>query len=216
MTGYVIAINNIGAVLTTAISSLYPVLAMILSIIILKEKVGKIQLFGICLCIIGMFLLSFTNKEKIIFNNIYLGVIGAIICCIGWGLESIIVGYGMKEEKITDEQILTIRQITSAICYAILVIKFLVEGNQVIDIINSKIYLIILASICGTISYLFYYKSIEKIGVSKALPLNITYVIWSIFFSYILLNNKIEITNILIICLIIVGIIISEKNKNFE
>lgn len=57
---------------------------------------------------------------------------------------------------------------------------------------------ILLAGIFGTLSYLQYYKSIETIGASKAMPLNITYTAWVILFSFIILGEKVGLINILL------------------
>ena len=41
----------------------------------------------------------------------------------------------------------------------------------------------IIAGFFATVSYLFYYKAINKIGAAKAMALNVTYVAWGIVFS---------------------------------
>ena len=45
------------------------------------------------------------------------------------------------------------------------------------------------AALFATVSYLFYYKAIGKIGASKAMALNVTYTAWAILFGAVLLND---------------------------
>ena len=42
---------------------------------------------------------------------------------------------------------------------------------------------IAIAGLFATVSYLFYYKAIAKIGASKAMALNITYTAWAMIFG---------------------------------
>ncbi len=48
---------------------------------------------------------------------------------------------------------------------------------------------IAVAALCATVSYLFYYKTIAKVGASKAMALNITYTAWAIAFTVIILRD---------------------------
>ena len=48
---------------------------------------------------------------------------------------------------------------------------------------------IAVAAFFATISYLFYYKAIARVGTAKAMGLNITYTAWAIFFSVVLLRD---------------------------
>ncbi|MDQ9830193.1 hypothetical protein RFX70_15425, partial [Acinetobacter baumannii] len=55
--------------------------------------------------------------------------------------------------------------------------------------ISQETGIILISALFGTASYLCYYKTIGKIGASKAMALNITYSAWSIVFSIVLLHT---------------------------
>ncbi|MFM1580592.1 DMT family transporter [Helcococcus bovis] len=210
MSGYVIAINNIGPGLTSIISSIYPAVGVLFSIIFLKEKVKPIQLFGLTISILGVIFLSYQANGEFSEGNSFLGFIAGVVCCVGWASEAVIVGYGMKDEGISDENALFIRQISSSLFYGVVILIFLGAWKFTFSTLytNSILY-VLLAGIFGTMSYLMYYKAINKIGASKAMPLNITYTAWAVFFSYIILKQSITLYSIILGIVIILGSILS-------
>ncbi|MFM1515486.1 DMT family transporter [Helcococcus ovis] len=210
MSGYVIAINNIGPGLTSIISSIYPAVGVIFSIIFLKEKVKPIQIFGLILSILGVIFLSYQANKDFAGGNLILGFVAGIVCCLGWASEAVIVGYGMKDEGISDENALFIRQISSSIFYGVVILTFLGAWKFTFsNIYTSSTLYVLIAGVFGTMSYLMYYRAINKIGASKAMPLNITYTAWSVFFSFIILKQSITLYSIILGLIIILGSIIS-------
>lgn len=73
------------------IISLYPILTILLSIIILKETANKRQYFGIFIALSAIFLLSTSDSEDFISKS-YLWLILAAIVFIMWGIQA----YAMK------------------------------------------------------------------------------------------------------------------------
>ena len=63
MTGYVIAINNIGAGYTAIISAFYPAVGAILSFIILKERMNAKQLIAFA-CALGGIVATHDNEDR--------------------------------------------------------------------------------------------------------------------------------------------------------
>lgn len=220
MSGYVIAIKYIGPAYTAIISSLYPALGAFLSYIFLKEKMSKIQIFGLLASIGGIIVLGYAPDNTQI-TNFALGFACAILCCVGWASEAVICAYGLKDPNITDEQALQIRQLSSALFYGIVIINVIKGWDFTFRIIpTSSAGIVLLAALFGTASYLFYYRSIFKIGASKSMALNITYVAWSIAFSTILLRTLPDLKSIICGFIIIGGSLIAanglptKKQKN--
>ena len=95
--------------------------------------------------------------------------------------------------KIKNEYALLIRQTTSALIYAIVILPTLNGWKFTLNLFkngNSMLFMIIaIAALCATVSYLFYYKAIATVGAAKAMALNITYTAWSIIFTVILTKN---------------------------
>ena len=123
MTGYVIAINNIGAGYTAIISAFYPAVGAILSFIILKERMNVKQLVAfVCALggIVAMGVLSLTDAETV--GDPVIGLVGAAACVLGWGSEAVLCGWGMRDDAVDNETALQIRETTSALVYAIVVL----------------------------------------------------------------------------------------------
>lgn len=208
MTGYLLAIKYIGPAYTAIISALYPAVGAFLSFIFLKEKMKPSAIFGLLLSISGIIILGYVPGGEV--NNLALGFLFAIMCVVGWASEAVICAYGMKEEEITPEQSLQVRQLTSAIAYGFLIIP-IVKGIKFTSSIVPTVAtpLIILTALAGTASYVCYYKGIHKIGATKAMSLNITYSAWSIVFGIILLGNSIDLKSIICCVIIMLGSIMA-------
>lgn len=204
MTGYVLSISYIGAAYTAIISALFPGVGALLSYIFLKEKMKGYQLAGLTVSILGVIALGYSpgGNES---TNILLGFLFALMCVIGWASEAVIIAYGLKTQEISDRLALQIRQLTSAIFYGAIIIPVVGGWSFTVSILPTKTAaIILLATLFGTASYLFYYKAINKIGASKAMALNITYSAWSIVFGAVILNEEVSLRSV-IYALIIVG-----------
>lgn len=213
MTGYLLAIKYIGSAYTAIISSLYPAVGALLSYIFLKEKMKPISIIGLFLSISGIIILGYTPGGKV--ENIALGFIFAIICVVGWSSEAVICAYGMKNDEVTPEQSLQIRQLTSAIIYGGLIIPIIKGIKFTLAVVpSSATGLIILTALAGTSSYVFYYKGIHKIGATRAMSLNITYSAWAIFLGLILLGNNIDLKSIICCIIIMIGSVMAAGDLN--
>ncbi|MGL4741196.1 MAG: DMT family transporter [Sarcina sp.] len=206
MTGYYLAMKHMGASNTAAISAIYPAFGAILAALVLKEKVNKKAWLGIILMILGIGLLGFTGEAGS-FNLIGFGC--AMLTVVGWGSECVVCAYGMKDDEINPEQALQLRQLTSAIFYGIIILPIMkaVPLLKEIVIASDVMWLLVFISIAGTISYLCYYGAINQIGPTKAMSINITYVIWSMIIDGFILGNTITAKMIMCAILIIIGCI---------
>lgn len=209
MTGYVLSIKYIGAAYTAIISALFPAVGAFLSYLLLKEKMKSYQMIGLAVSIIGVIILGYSPEGSEV-SNVLIGFIFALLCVLGWASEAVIIAYGLRDASVSDEQALQIRQLTSAIFYGIIILPILKGWNITLGIAQTSTSLIILASaLFGTMSYLFYYKAISKIGASKTMALNITYCAWAMVFGNLLLNETIAIKEIICAILIIGGSIVA-------
>lgn len=207
MTGYLLSINLIGPSYTAIISSLYPAVGAILSYFLLKERINKKAWLGLLCAVIGVILLGYEPGESSI--NIA-GFLCAFLCVFGWGSECVVCAYGMKDEIVTSEYALQIRQLTSAITYGLILIPIIGGGLGLsIEVLKDKaIFWIAATAFTGTVSYLCYYNAIYKIGPTRAMGINITYVVWSIIFDKLFLTrgfNLIQDIKVLACALLVIG-----------
>ena len=209
MSGYVFAINQIGPAYTTAITAFFPAYGALAAQVFLKERMKGYQWFGLAACLIAVAVLGF-NPDETVPGNWALGVIGALVCVFGWGTEAVVISYALHFGEADDESCLQIRQTTSAVFYMIIILPLLGGWGCAIDaLVSDAMPWIALAALFGTVSYLFYYKAIDRIGAAKSMALNISYSGWAIPLSAILLASMPTPTGIVCALVIIVGAIVA-------
>ena len=214
MSGYVFAINQIGAAYTTAITAFFPAYGALVAHIFLKERMRPYQWAGLAVCLVAVAALSFTPDETVS-GDWFLGVIGALVCVFGWGTEAVIISYALRFGEADDECCLQIRQTTSAVVYMVIILPFLGGWGCAIDAFASDAMpIIFVAAVIGTASYLCYYKAIDRIGAAKSMALNISYSGWAIPISFVLLGTLPTPFGIVCALVIIVGAIVAATDLN--
>ena len=206
MTGYVLAVNYMGASIGAVASAVFPAIGAALAFIFLKEKMQWYRWVFLIMTLLGVYGLSYSPEVNI--KNFWLGICGALMCAFGWGIEAVILAKCMKDPDIKDEYALQIRQTTSAVVNGIIILPILGGWNFTVGLFkketSSVILLIAFAALFATVSYLFYYKAINKIGASKAMALNVSYSAWAIVFTVIILRDFSVLTPTTIVCGLIV------------
>ncbi|MGN0172117.1 MAG: DMT family transporter [Acutalibacteraceae bacterium] len=191
MTGYVMAVNYMGASVGAVASAVYPAIGTLLSCIFLKEKVKWYQWIFLILTLFGVYGLSYS--PNLCLENVWLGLLGVCMCAFGWGIEAVIVAKCFKNSTIKREVALNTRQTVSALIYGLIILPLLDGIPFTLRLLTNNteplVPTIAAAALCATVSYLFYYKAIAKIGAAKAMALNITYTAWAIVFTVILLGD---------------------------
>ena len=214
MTGYLLAVKMIGPSYTAIISSLYPAVGAILSYFILKEKLNKKAWVGLIFAIAGVTVLGYSSGET---GTSIVGFLCAFLCVIGWGSECVICAYGMKGDEVSSEFALQIRQLTSAIVYGVLIVPIVGGIGLSLEVLRTNvIWWIAATAFSGTVSYLFYYNAIYRIGPTRAMGINITYVVWSIVFDKFINGTEISIRTILCSLMVIAGVYFVAKEPDLE
>ena len=206
MTGYVLAVNYMGASVGAIASAIFPAIGSVLAFFFLKEKMKWHQWLFLLITLAGVYGLSYSPNLDI--TNFWLGLVGALMCSFGWGIEAVILAKCLKDPEVTDEYALQIRQTTSALTYGIIILPILGGWGFTANLFTSGtgwlLPTIALAALFATVSYLFYYKAIAQIGASKAMALNVTYTAWAILFTVIILRDLSVLSPVTIICAIVV------------
>ena len=206
MTGYVMAVNYMGASIGAVASAIFPAIGSVLAYLFLKEKMKWYQWVFLLFTILGVYGLSYSPDLAV--SNFLLGLLGALMCAFGWGIEAVILAKCLKDAEITDEYALQIRQTTSALTYGVIILPVLGGWGFTVDLFTSGtgwlLPTIAVAALFATVSYLFYYKAIAQIGASKAMALNVTYSAWAIVFTALILRDFSVLTPLTIACALVV------------
>lgn len=200
MTGYVMCVNYMGASIGAVASAIFPAIGSVLAFFFLKEKMKWHQWLFLLATLAGVYGLSYSPDLQI--SSFWLGLVGALMCSFGWGIEAVILAKSLTDPEVTDEYALQIRQTTSALTYGIIILPvlgLLGDGGLfgawqfTVSLFVDTGWLfptIAIAGLFATVSYLFYYKAIAQIGASKAMALNVTYTAWAIVFTAIMAALK--------------------------
>ncbi|MBU4690500.1 DMT family transporter [Mycoplasma sp. ES3157-GEN-MYC] len=184
MTMYILAIKEIGVGQTSSISICYVILASVLGFIFLKQKTSKNGLMGIVIafiCVLTFGILQIETK-----THSFKGYIFAILCVVGWGMEAFLSSISMDRD-IDPQVSIMIRHIVSAIVLGCIIAPATNSYSEnVTQLLNYKnIWVIIAASFFGAISFICYYFSINKLGISLAVGLNISYSAFAVILEVI-------------------------------
>lgn len=189
MTGYVTAINNIGAGYTAIISSFYPAFGTVMAVLLLKEKMTWKQVLALLVALAGIITMGYLSADTEVVGDPVVGLAGALICVVGWGSEAVLCAWGMRDDAVDNETALQIRETTSALVYCVVVLPMFGAWMFTVSAFPSMATgIVALAGLAGAASYLFYYKGIATIGAAKGMALNISYSAWAVLFGVILLG----------------------------
>ena len=213
MTGYVIAINNIGAGYTAIISSFYPAFGTVMAVLLLKEKMTWKQVIALMVALGGIVAMGMLSMDSTVPGNPVVGLIAAAACVIGWGSEAVLCAWGMRDDAVDNETALHIRETTSALVYAIVVLPLFGAWAFTAHAFPSLATgVVALAGLAGAVSYLFYYKAIGRIGAAKGMALNISYSAWAVLFGLILLGSVPGVVQIICCVAILCGTVLAASD----
>ena len=122
MTGYVIAINNIGAGYTAIISSFYPAFGTLMAVLLLKEKITPGRVVALIVALAGIIAMGYLSADTTVTGDPIIGLLGALAAVFGWGSEAVLCAWGMRDDAVDNETALQIRETTSALVYLIVVL----------------------------------------------------------------------------------------------
>ncbi|BDR55408.1 choline transporter [Bombiscardovia apis] len=187
MTGYVVAINNIGPGYTAIISSLYPAFGALLAFILLKERMSVQQLASLATAVLAVMAMGWFSAPSSQQGSVFWGIAGASLTVLGWGSEAVLCDWGMRAGDVDNETAIQIRETVSALAYLGLVLPlFKALPFAAVAVPSLATLIVALAALAGAASYLFYYKAIDAIGAAPAMALNISYSAWAVIFGLVL------------------------------
>ncbi|MFH0884660.1 MAG: EamA family transporter [Candidatus Micrarchaeota archaeon] len=74
---------------------------------------------------------------------------------------------------------------------------------------NKALLFILLSGIAGALSWMFYFLALQKGTVAQVAPIDRTSVVFAIVFAFLLLGEKVSLTTVIGVGLIVVGAIVT-------
>ena len=194
MTCYLLSIATAGVAVTTTVTACYPLLGAALSVLILKEKVGRRTWIGLSLCLVGIALTAYSPEEGSMGSFAWNSLLFAGLAAVGWASYLVIISVftfwinGAEAESI--QQLFTFSRPTA---------------------------LLLLTAFIGMSSFLAWYTAIDTIGPARALGLNVTYSVWGVILAALFLDQPPSLWVLLGSLIILLGVCygsLSSKNEN--
>ncbi|RXK00914.1 EamA family transporter [Arcobacter sp. CECT 8986] len=204
-----IALQTTQATNALLINSTTPLIVLLLSVLILRNKISKIQVLGFLLSTFGVVFIvlqaDFSKIDNFTFNH---GDIWIIVSATIWALYSIFLRFKPKELNHV-ELFTTI--VFLGIIY--LIPLYLYQGYSIkdeIDIFYNNWQIIFYVSFFASVlSFYFWNYAVSQIGPEKSSQFAHLMPVFGAILAYIFLNETVEFYHLIGACFIGVGIYLS-------
>jgi drug/metabolite transporter (DMT)-like permease len=182
------------------------------AILFFKEKLTKIGYLGMAVTIVGITLVSLFNSDiqnNLKFFKLNLGNILIILSTLCWGLDNNI-SKTISNRITNTSKIVVIKSLIGGIL--LLIISLSLGYNLSIELFQIP-YLLILAIGGFGLSLFFFIESLRIIGTLKVIVIFSSSAVFGLFFSFIILNEKITIMQMIATALVILGLYYVNKDE---
>ena len=211
MTGYLFGINMAGASYSLAITAMFPAVGAVLAVFILKEKITPRVWAGIAITIAGAIIVGWVPPESGAYPNFYLGLGLSLLATFGWAMEGVLSAYGM--DMVDPDIAIGIREAASFFVYLFAILPLAAGLTLFWEAFSHQvIWYLLVAGLCGGLSFVTWYRALNMTGVGRAMALNVTYALWSIVFGYFITDLEITMNLIVGAVVITLGTILVVAN----
>lgn len=198
---------NAGVIVTST-----PVMTVLLSWAVLKERTTAVVWLGILLAIAGvLYMVSRGNPTLLLGLSFNVGDLILVFSCLGVG------AYGVIVKKIPAGlhplSLLTVICAVGAVCHGPFVVYELVSGEQVVLSVKSAISLTFLAIFPSVVAILIWNSAIARIGPSKTTFYMYLIPVLTALFAIPLLGESIGVYHVVGAILIIAGVTLASRRS---
>ncbi|OYT57502.1 hypothetical protein B6U70_02370 [Euryarchaeota archaeon ex4484_162] len=206
--------QNIGMQYTTAsassiIQSSSPIFTIFLAIVFLREKLTSNKILGATIAFVGTILLV-TGGRLSLSGQIY-GNILVLLSAISYSISGVIVKKALL--KVTPFTLVVIETMLGLIILFFITIFF--EPINILGLsIRAWIVIIVLSIFPNFLAILIWYKLLKITELSKLINLVYLMPVITIFFSYYLIKEVVNIQTIILAILVIFGVALTQREKD--
>jgi drug/metabolite transporter (DMT)-like permease len=184
MGGYVAAVMLAGPSYALTATATYPVFGALLAQRLLRQRLNRTAWLGVTATGLGAALTAFDASSSADSTRTLVGIAIALAAAAALALEGIVATHAMA--NVDADTATAVRGLFSAMLFAVvlLAVPSGVSTATTVVLTRDLCLPIIVAGFIGGYSYALWYHSIRKIGVAKAMALNITYAMWGTFFAW--------------------------------
>jgi drug/metabolite transporter (DMT)-like permease len=185
MGAYVASVILAGPSIALTLTATYPVLGAVLADRLLRQRLTGLAWLAVGGTTVGAALTAFDASSSPSGVGVLLGFVLALLAAAAVALEGVVA---YKVMIVADpDAVLVVRQLFAAALFAIAVVALPDGPSAVSALTQSGIgSTVLVAGAIGGYSYAVWYRAMRKIGVAKAMTLNITYALWGIIFAWVI------------------------------
>ncbi|MGG0741454.1 DMT family transporter [Niallia taxi] len=180
-----LGLKEISASQAGMISSGIPVIILLLTPLLLKEKINRFAWIGAILSLVGVIILI-QGKQTSNIENSFIGEVEIMLSCIAWGIYTIL---GKKFGKDTDPLTLT----AGAALYGTFFSAISCIGFVNTDDINltpiSLVCILYVSTFASVIAYLAWNNGVKILGASLSAPFINLLPVWTVLLGILILKE---------------------------
>lgn len=202
-------LTYVSATVCSVLIATIPVFATIGAWLIFKEKLKAINYAGIILSFMGVLVFILNTDGSLSFNIKGLGLLTlAVLSAVGYNLT-----LSHLIETYTPVYIVNVQNLIGATLFLPLFLifdfKHFISTPFTFDMFKPIIELSIFAS-CG--AFILFAYSVKNMGITKANVFSNCIPVFTAFFSFILMGDKLTVQNIAGMAIVIAGLFMSQMN----
>jgi drug/metabolite transporter (DMT)-like permease len=202
-------LTYVSATVCSVLISTIPVFAAIGAWLFFKERLGAINYAGIILSFVGVIVFILNKDGGISYNLKGLGLIFfAVFSAVGYNLTlSKLVG------SYSPVYIVNVQNLIGAVLF--LPLFLIMDFNQFINTpLNIKTFVPVLelAAFASCAAFILFAFAVRNIGITRANVFTNCIPVFTALFSFILLNEKLTVQNLLGMVIVITGLFMSQMN----
>ena len=177
-----------GVAYAYAITALSPAIGALLGVVFLRDRLAVRAWAGIVLSAAGAALATYRPPSGA-HPHFALGVVFSLIADLGWAVEAIFAARAMRVLDVV--VVNTLRMAASSAAMALVILPLLGGYPLLVSALSSRsVVWVAAAAVLGVSGYLLYFLAVSALGPGRAMPVNLTNVLWAALFSTFILHVR--------------------------
>lgn len=216
MGGYVAAVILAGPSDALTATATYPVIGAVLARLMLRQRLDRLGWIGVPVTAVGATLIAVDAGGTGDHLQVLVGVGVALAAAAAVALEGIVATRAMV--GLDTNTVMAVRELLSAVMFTVILIVvpggIATAGGIIAD--SGLIVPIVCAGMVGGYSYAIWYRSIRKIGVARAMALNVSYAMWGAVFAWSLRSASLTLLAVAGCSLVTAGAVLTVLSGRHE
>lgn len=199
-----IASQKLNASTMSILNATTPVFGFAISILIGKAKMSFKVIFGMVICIFGVFLIS--AKAAFDGSDSLTNIIAALIASCCYGVASNYIKYSKGAHKISSFSVAYGSMIASSILLAPMLLVPILSQKQIPFNISAILAIMGVGILCSGVAYIIYFKLIKEVGPTSALTVTFLLPMFGTLWGVVFLGEKFTQNTLFGLVIVLVGV----------